>query len=137
MNEIKIIPIKPNEIELKYNNTQFPLIFEYIGPDRTHGDQYYQLNWYEILYNYNVAGISCLGDSKYVPKALHISVFEIYEKNKGIGTKTIDFLVDFAKSLKYNCITLQAYDERAKIFYLKLGFIQRLVNGTPFLIKYL
>jgi GNAT superfamily N-acetyltransferase len=137
MNEIKIIPIKPKEIELKYNDIQFPLIFEYIGPNRSHGDLYYELNWYEILYNYNVAGIICLGDSKYISNALHISVFEIYEKNKGIGTKTIDFLVDFAASLKYKYISLQAHNERAKVFYLKLGFTTKMINEAPFLIKYL
>jgi GNAT superfamily N-acetyltransferase len=132
---MNILAIKPNEIELKYTDTQFPLVFEYIGPNRSHGDAYYNLYWYEILYNYNIAGIICLNDAKYIPGALHISVFEIFEKNKGIGTKTMDFIFEYAKSLKYRYISLQAHDERAKIFYLRLGFIKKMIESTPYLIK--
>jgi hypothetical protein len=134
---MNLIPIKSNEIELKYNDTQFPLIFEYIGPNRTHGDAYQNLNWYEIIYNYNVIGIVCLGEGKYISSSIHISVFEIFEKNKGFGTKTMDYIFEFAKSLNYSCISLQAHDPRSKIFYLRLGFTKKIIDNCQYLVKYL
>jgi hypothetical protein len=123
-------PISATEIELKYTDTQFPLVFSYIGPNRTHGNMYYNLHWYEIIYNYNITGIICLTDGK-EPKSLHVSVFEILEKGKGIGTLAMEYLFDFAKK-DYQSITLFAHDERAKAFYLKLGFIEK----PPLMIKY-
>jgi ribosomal protein S18 acetylase RimI-like enzyme len=137
MNDLNFIPINCNEIELKYSDIQFPLVFNYIGPNRSHGDLYYSLNWYEIMYNYNIIGLICLNDSKLIPKYFHISVFEIFEKNKGFGTKIMDYLFKFAKSLNYLGIILQANNNRAKIFYLRLGFIKKIIDNTPFLIKVL
>jgi GNAT superfamily N-acetyltransferase len=135
--DINFIPIKVNEIELKYNDIQFPLVFTYIGPNRTHGDLYYDLNWYEVIYNYNVVSLICLNNGIYYKPSLHLSVFEVFEKNQGIGTKIMDFLFEYAKALKYSHITLQAQNEKAKIFYLRLGFIHKLINNTPYLIKIL
>jgi GNAT superfamily N-acetyltransferase len=135
MENLNFIPIKANEIELKYNDIQFPLVFNYIGPNRIHGDLYYDLTWYEVIYNYNVVSLICLNNGKYYRPSLHLSVLEVFEKNKGIGTKIMDFLFEYAKSLKYSHITLQALDSKAKLFYLRLGFIPKLINGTPFLIK--
>ena len=136
MNDIRFQYITPKEIELKYSNVEFPLVYEYLGVNRSHGDSYYDLNWYEIIYNYNVAGLICL-DLNRSKEGIHLSVFEILEKNKGIGTKTIDFLVDFGRSLKKSCITLQAQNPNARRFYLRLGFINKIIDDCPYLIKYL
>lgn len=136
MDNINLLSISPNEIELKYTDTHFPLTFEYIGPNKSHGDLYYTLDWYEILYNYNIVGLICFNQNRF-KDSVHISVFEIFEKNKGIGTKTMNYIFEICKSLKYKYITLQAHNEPAKIFYLRLGFIKKTIDNCPYLIKYL
>ena len=129
--------INTKEIELKYNNVEYPLVFQYIGPNRSHGDLYYSLNWYEIIENFSVVGIMCVNNSKIINNFLHLNVLEIFEKNKGIGTKTVDFLCELAKSQNYSGIIAQSYNNKAKIFYLRLGFNKKIINNCSFLIKYL
>jgi ribosomal protein S18 acetylase RimI-like enzyme len=137
MNELNFIPTKSHEIELKYSDIQFPLVFNYLGPNRSHGNLYYSLNWYEVIYNYNVVGIICLNNSTLIPKYFHLSVLEVFEKNKGFGTKIMDYLFDFARSLKYLGIILQSNNDRAKIFYIRLGFTKKIINNVLYLIKVL
>jgi GNAT superfamily N-acetyltransferase len=136
MNEIRFKYLKAKEVELKYNDIDFPLVFNYLGSNRTHGDDYYELNWYEIIYNYKVAGLICLNFLKF-KNTIHVSVFEIFEKSKGIGTKAMDYLFEQAKIINKPQITLQVQNARAKTFYLKLGFTKKIIDKCPYLIKYL
>lgn len=57
-----------------------------------------------------------------LPDALWISVLEVRRKGDGFGTMTINALKDIAKQLGLKALALHALDEKARMFYHKVGF---------------
>lgn len=54
--------------------------------------------------------------------ALWISVLEVRRKGDGFGTYTINVLKNIAKKLGFKALALHALDEKARMFYHKVGF---------------
>jgi ribosomal protein S18 acetylase RimI-like enzyme len=139
-----------NDIELKYGPQDLDLVWDYIGPNRSHGDGYYdnkKCRWYEcispindlIYSNGRPNAIICVSENIHLPMSLHISVFEVFRdaRSKGIGTQIIaDLLLEY-KELGFKTCTLQAQNDRAKNFYKKIGFVERKINKCPILRKFI
>jgi len=145
---MNLIPILPQHIVLKYSQSEYPLVWEYIGPERTHGDMYFdeQFHWYECVEdtesnsldpnNGMPFGLICITEKQWLPLSLHLSVLEVYNKKKGYGSKIMRFLIDFAKS-KYKSFTLQPHDSELVKFYSKFGFKVRYYFKTKIMRLYL
>jgi GNAT superfamily N-acetyltransferase len=139
-----------NDLELKYDHQNLDLIWEYIGPERTHGDSYYNNDFYcwfeclsptnDLIYsNGTPNAIICFAENVYLPFSLHISVFEVFKdrRGEGIGTQILSDLFLLVKANGTKTITLQAHDRKARKFYKKLDFKDRKINGIKILRKYL
>jgi len=140
----------PNDIELKYSPSSFTLVWEYIGPNRTHGDCYYNENeylWYEcstelcdLIYSHGkVVAILCLSENKHMPNSFHLSVLEVFKefRSQGIGSLILKDMDDIAKSLKYEIITLFPRTEELKKFYANFNYHETNINGCPIMQKFL
>jgi GNAT superfamily N-acetyltransferase len=110
-------------IELKYYNNssyKYQLIWEYIGPDRQHGDLYYESRyvWYEIFGDTKVPiGIICLTENAHISFSLHLSIFEVLDKGIGQGSAIMEYLLDWAKDMNYKYFTLFPHSNDLKKFY--------------------
>jgi GNAT superfamily N-acetyltransferase len=136
MTIVKITESDPFSIEQKFTSEEYPLVFQYIGPTRTHGDRYYQLPWFELKENFRTVGIACV-DFERFEDAIHISVLEVEEKGKGIGTDSMKSFMSLAHWHGKKRITLQAQTTKARKFYDRLGFTPIIVDGSEYLEKYL
>ena len=134
---MNLIPILPEHLIEKYSLSEYPLCYEYIGPERTHGDDYFKTNyhWYECIDDTETGSLSpnqgqsfglvCLTEQAWLPLSLHISVLEVLKKGEGWGSKIMRFIINFAKSKRYKSITLQPHDDNLVKFYSKFGFLIR------------
>ena len=133
---MNLIPVLPEHIVEKYSQSEYPLCYEYLGPNRTHGEMYFGFNyhWFECFEdtesnslsptNGAPIGLVCITEKQWLPLSLHLSVLEVLHKNKGNGSKIMRFLIDFAKG-NYKSITLQPHDDGLVSYYEKFGFIVR------------
>jgi len=141
---MRYIRTTPNDIELKYTETDFPLVFQYIGPNRTHGDGYYdevKYAWYECLKenndliydNGNTLALICVCENNYFPNSIHLSVLEVIKQyqNQGIGKTIITDFISIAESEGKTSCTLQARTVKLKTYYAKLGFNNAKLNKIP------
>jgi len=141
-----MITTTANDIELKFTDKDLPLVFEYIGPNRTHGDGYYEKRfvWIEcisetenIVTDRTLLGIICLTQENLLKGSLHLSVLETFIKGKGHGSIIMNSLIKLATYLKYSCITLQAHTPENINFYKKFGFTEDQLNRCPLMKKML
>lgn len=142
---MKLIPTDANSIEQKYTIADYPLVFEYIGPLRTHGDCYYDQKrflWIEIVREVHddiamakiggtPMGIICLTENWFVNPSLHLSCIETIRRGEGDGTAIMGELIAFAKKMEYKYFTLQPHDKEVKEFYKKFGFKDITLRKTP------
>ena len=145
---MRYLKISANDIELKYTKADFPLVYDYIGPDRTHGDEYYSDSyaWFEclkesedLIYTQGVTvALICLTENIHLANSLHLSVIEVIrgQKGCGIGSSILADLEHFAKSTKV-VITLQTYTPNLKQYYAKFGYLPSIVNKVPIMRKFL
>ena len=151
---MRYIKTTPNEILLKYDN-ELSLVQKYIGPDREHGDGYFdetQYAWFECLigldeppslkheYNHGApVAIICFTENKFLPNSLHLSVLEVFNKyqNKGIGSIIMVEVDRIAKDFQKQAITLQTRTPQHVKFYKQFGYVRRTIDKCPIMRKYI
>ena len=145
---MQLIKSNPSNIETKYEN-DLTLTWDYIGPQRTKGDTYYNANrfvWFECLIdiddqykNNSPVAVLCLSENMHLPFSLHISVFEVFKnlRGQGIGSIIMNDLTYYAQELEYRVITLQTRNNNLINFYSKFGYVYREINKIPILRKYI
>jgi GNAT superfamily N-acetyltransferase len=126
-------PIRADEIVLKYDAFQYPLVFNYLDKE-TYQSFYYEkpVFWYEAisqvpsLYDsFGPIGLVALQKNKFRNYSLHVNVLEICKDRRGQGNGTfiMNEICLLAKRLNYISITLQIRDPKLKSFYKKFGFV--------------
>jgi GNAT superfamily N-acetyltransferase len=142
---IRFIATTPETLELKYHgNSSYPyqLLWNYIGPTRTHGDCYYQpkFKWFEVFNDisdgdsaYAPLGVFCLVENMHISFSLHLSVLEVLEKRQGWGTLIMIDLLEYAKAFQYRYFTVYPLNESAQQFYLRNGLTEHTINGLQLL----
>ena len=146
---MRLISISPHHIPLKYSASELPLVMEYIGPNRSHGEDYFSedYHWYECfdetydqtldINNGAPLGIVCLTEKKWLPLSLHLSVIETLRKGNGDGTKIMDWIIGFGKLQRYKSMTLQAHSDDLIRFYDRFGFKVRYYFNVKIMRLYL
>jgi GNAT superfamily N-acetyltransferase len=140
---MNFISTTADSIELKYfnnSNYNYQLIWEYIGPDRQHGDSYYSKKyvWYEVFGDTKVPiGIICLTENAHISFSLHLSVFEVLEKGVGHGSAIINYLLDWAKDMNYKYFTLFPHNNKLISFYNKFDITMHKIGNLMILGKVL
>ena len=150
---MKYIKSRATDLELKLPIEQWKLVHKYIGPNRTHGDGYYNEDkyaWIEVYDECNPGNsliyggmgpvaIICLTENQHLPLSLHLSVLEVFSeyRNRGVGSTILTDLETVAKSQNLKTITLQVYKPELKLYYKKFGFIERTINKVKIMRKYL
>jgi ribosomal protein S18 acetylase RimI-like enzyme len=137
---MKFIATTPEALELKYyqnSNYEYSLVWNYIGPQNTHGDSYYQskFKWFEVFNDITSKknpgiplAIFCIVENMHISFSLHLSVFEVLHKNQGHGTIIMNELIKNAKFFGYKYFTVYPLNEGAKEFYLKVGLTEHKIN---------
>ena len=147
---MKYIRTTANNIELKYPLSSLTLVYEYIGPYRTHGDMYLDDSKYvwiecfteinDLIYsNGRPVAILCLTENQHLPLSLHLSVIEVFQdvRKEGIGSIIMNDLISIAKSLNFKTMTLQVHTPSLKSYYARFGFKNRKIDGYQIMRKYL
>jgi hypothetical protein len=138
---MNFIATTPEDLELKYyqnSDYKFSLIWNYIGPRRTHGDSYYgqKFKWFEVFNDNNdplksgiPLAVFCIVDNMHISFSLHLSVFEVLEKRMGHGTLIMKKLLEYAKSFRYKYFTVYPLNDIAGKFYASIGLTDHVING--------
>jgi len=128
--------VSANDIDLKYQPSEFDLVWDYLGPHSSRGEQYYDSSiytWWECIEDMKPIAVFCLAENMFLERSMHLSVLEVCRdyRNNGKGAAIMHRLIDYAKQLGYLSITLQAHNDQAASFYAKLGFSKSKVNDCP------
>jgi hypothetical protein len=132
---MKFITTTANDLELKYfgnPNYDYQLLWNYIGPNKTHGDLYDspRILWIEVIDDNRQSpstnsgtpiGVFALTENMHLSFSLHLSVLEVLEKKMGYGSSIMDYILKMARDFGYKYFTLFPHNAAAKEFYIKCG----------------